>query len=555
MKQRPSTLALRAAGILLVLAGGLSCGGSSSTSTPVVPNQKPTLLFTAAPTSAVQYHRVTFGFIASDPDGGTPTVTVNGNAAPGSTYVFSSDTPGTQILQFRVTDGKDSVTYPLAITVVSNTGPTLTQEAISLGDGASTSLPLPTKDADNDSLAWAVKASNLPAGAIAISPAGTSLEVNSAGVQPNSYTVTLTATESGGTLTRSIATDLPLAVIVTNLPPVVEDAAYSTTAPTNQDVVATFRSGENLPPPLGWAKAFESGTGKYAYTRTYAANTTESVSFLDGFGGRTDKGVSISWIDKTPPAVLTFEAAAITQTSVDLHVVANESGKGYLWLPGTIPVTTPATTEVVQNATQDGSILTLVQNQLVNHPRTGLQASTAYAAFLVAEDAVGNRSAVRRLELRTQGYGPVTISGNAAQGDVQISYDGGSTGTDGQGNYSFTVAYGWSGTVTPSLPGYLFSPLSRQYVNLTSNQTGQNFQATPATVTISGTTNWPGVLLFYTGGSMSSDGSGFYTITVPYGWSGTVTPSLQGYAFNPTQRDYSNVVTNLTGQNFTVVPQ
>ena len=34
-------------------------------------------------------------------------------------------------------------------------------------------------------------------------------------------------------------------------------------------------------------------------------------------------------------------------------------------------------------------------------------------------------------------------------------------GTDGSGNYTPEASSGWSGTVTPSLSGYAFSPPSR----------------------------------------------------------------------------------------------
>ena len=39
------------------------------------------------------------------------------------------------------------------------------------------------------------------------------------------------------------------------------------------------------------------------------------------------------------------------------------------------------------------------------------------------------------------------------------------------------VPVDWSGTVTPSKTGYLFSPINRAYTNLQSNQTSQNYNA------------------------------------------------------------------------------
>ncbi len=71
------------------------------------------------------------------------------------------------------------------------------------------------------------------------------------------------------------------------------------------------------------------------------------------------------------------------------------------------------------------------------------------------------------------------ISGNAGIGLASLAYTGGSTTANGGGVYSFTVPYGWSGTVTPSLTGYTFSPASRTYTSVTADQTAQDFTATP----------------------------------------------------------------------------
>jgi hypothetical protein len=44
-----------------------------------------------------------------------------------------------------------------------------------------------------------------------------------------------------------------------------------------------------------------------------------------------------------------------------------------------------------------------------------------------------------------------------------------------------------------------------------------------------------------------TDASGDYNLTVPYGWSGVVTPGLAGYTFSPLSRTYSNVTVDQTG--------
>jgi len=53
------------------------------------------------------------------------------------------------------------------------------------------------------------------------------------------------------------------------------------------------------------------------------------------------------------------------------------------------------------------------------------------------------------------------------------------------------------------------------------------------------------------GGSASTDLSGNYTLTVPYNWSGNVSPARSGWAFVPASLAYANLITNTTGANFT----
>ena len=80
-----------------------------------------------------------------------------------------------------------------------------------------------------------------------------------------------------------------------------------------------------------------------------------------------------------------------------------------------------------------------------------------------------------------------------------------------------------------------------------------------ATFTISGTiTAWgnvgiAGAVLSYTDGTAktaTTDGSGNYSFFVSTNWSGTVTPALAGYGFNPASRSYTNVLASQTGQDY-----
>jgi len=75
--------------------------------------------------------------------------------------------------------------------------------------------------------------------------------------------------------------------------------------------------------------------------------------------------------------------------------------------------------------------------------------------------------------------------------------------------------------------------------------------------TISGNAGVGGATLRYTDVSQASvraDASGTYAVTVPYNWSGTVTPFKTGYSFAPVWHSYTDVTANYVNQDFTAGP-
>ena len=148
------------------------------------------------------------------------------------------------------------------------------------------------------------------------------------------------------------------------------------------------------------------------------------------------------------------------------------------------------------------------------------------------------------------------ISGNVGVADATLSYTDGGPKTvtaDGSGLYSFQVPSGWSGTVTPSKAGITFSPASMGYDNVQADQTGQDYSTDGVKVTISGYAGVAGAILGYSDDvpkTATADSGGLYSFDVPYGWSGTVTPSLAGYDFRPATRSYTNVIVNQDSQDY-----
>jgi uncharacterized delta-60 repeat protein len=59
-----------------------------------------------------------------------------------------------------------------------------------------------------------------------------------------------------------------------------------------------------------------------------------------------------------------------------------------------------------------------------------------------------------------------------------------------------------------------------------------------------------GVLLRGVAGENYTDSNGFYTLTVPYQWSGTVEPFMVGYSFTPENREYGSLTADQTGQDY-----
>jgi hypothetical protein len=83
-------------------------------------------------------------------------------------------------------------------------------------------------------------------------------------------------------------------------------------------------------------------------------------------------------------------------------------------------------------------------------------------------------------------------------------------------------------------------------------------QSQPTQVTIAGVVRdtqgrgVPGVTLSLSDGqgSDTTDGSGRYGLTVPYGWSGSVTPSRTGSVFDPFTRKYTNLIVDRFQDNY-----
>jgi hypothetical protein len=79
-----------------------------------------------------------------------------------------------------------------------------------------------------------------------------------------------------------------------------------------------------------------------------------------------------------------------------------------------------------------------------------------------------------------------TISGTVGTAGAILNYIDGTAKkvtADGSGKYTISVTGGWSGKVTPSKGGYIFSPSSKTYSSLVENKADQNYGAVEAYMT------------------------------------------------------------------------
>lgn len=74
--------------------------------------------------------------------------------------------------------------------------------------------------------------------------------------------------------------------------------------------------------------------------------------------------------------------------------------------------------------------------------------------------------------------GTVTLDGAALEGVAfSIPTPGVCSVSDVNGSYNCTVPYGWSGSITPSLAGYTFTPPSRNYTAVTNHSSNEDYSA------------------------------------------------------------------------------
>ncbi|MHC4583623.1 MAG: hypothetical protein ACYS3N_03800, partial [Planctomycetota bacterium] len=145
-----------------------------------------------------------------------------------------------------------------------------------------------------------------------------------------------------------------------------------------------------------------------------------------------------------------------------------------------------------------------------------------------------------------------TISGNAGMDSVEMTgLPEPAVFTDGNGDYSATVEWGWNGTVKPVKAGYKFDTATINYSKLIADKANQNYTPEPIMLTISGTTGMEGVTMEGLPGEVVTGSGGAYSATVDWGFSGMVIPMKDGYEFNPPDITYAAITKDQKIRNYT----
>jgi len=272
-------------------------------------------------------------------------------------------------------------------------------------------------------------------------------------------------------------------------------------------------------------------------------------------GGAYTATVNYGWTGTATPSKTGYTFSPTNKTYS--NVTANQTAQNYT--PTATTFTISGTVGTLDGVTMDGLPGSPVTSgggnytATVNYGWTGT-ATPSKAGYTFSP--INKTYATVTANQTAQNYTPTlltyTISGTVGTQDgVTMGGLPGSPVTSGGGAYTATVNYGWTGTATPSLAGYTFSPTNLTYSNVTANQTAQNYTPTRLTYTISGTISTLSDVLMSGLPVETVTSNGSYSATVDYSWTGTVTPTKDGYTFSPASKTYTSVTSNQTAQNYT----
>jgi hypothetical protein len=295
------------------------------------------------------------------------------------------------------------------------------------------------------------------------------------------------------------------------------------------------------------------GTGSYTFTGlangTYAVTPSKS-----GFAmSPSSQTVTINGSNMTVP---NFTATPLTWT-ISGTITPATSGSG-----ATVALSGAASQTTTADASGNYSFTGLANGSYVVTPtKSGFFFIPSTLSVSVNNaDSTGNNFSIQPVPTYSIS-GTISPATDAAGAIVTLGGNANATTTaDASGNYTFAGLTNGSYTVTPSKPGFKFSPASQPVSVSGSNITGVNFTI-QATYTISGSitpsTDGAGSTLTLSGTStatVTADSAGNYSFTGLISGTYTVRPSKSGFTFDPINQLVTLSSADQPGVNFTIQP-
>lgn len=133
-----------------------------------------------------------------------------------------------------------------------------------------------------------------------------------------------------------------------------------------------------------------------------------------------------------------------------------------------------------------------------------------------------------------------------ADATITSTNEAGYTRSNSAGYYEFWVKDGWTGQIAATKTGYAFPGYLDFSTTVSSDIPNQNFVSDVRYITgyiteLGRPLQGVSVVANNYGTTDITDINGFYEVAVPAGWSGTVTPQMDGVVFNPQSRSYTSV--------------
>ena len=215
-----------------------------------------------------------------------------------------------------------------------------------------------------------------------------------------------------------------------------------------------------------------------------------------GYNGLTaSDGTLLSFLNAKDPdwaSTQTIPPEGVTAASLDNAVImVSWLPVGYTADPGHYNVYISQTASgpfALAGSTADKATVSLNISGLTPAQRyyfvvRAVTSAHASNANTVESDASVEVSAVAWTEIAVQITGTVMSGGSPLAGVIMSGLTG-NPSTNTSGAYTGTEAAGWSGTVFPMLSGFSFTPASRNYASISTDQTAQDYTATAVIPTL-----------------------------------------------------------------------